>query len=188
MESAAESDARAEAAAAMEDLRERLQKAELAADEHMKQAATLQARLDEATKEQSKLEDSVHEQQERMEELENEKKENIRKRREIETIYETEQAAAIKERDEAQAREEELRDTVQRLKETVAQKEMRVEDDKRPDASRSCMCSRLRCYTQYANPHLLQRASAAIPLQDPMAPTLPLLPLSNVATPAARPD
>lgn len=134
--SAAE-DARAgAAAAALDDMRERLQKAELAADEQAKQAAILQARLDDTNKEHSKLEESVHEHQERVEELENEKKESIRKCREIETIYESYQAAALKDREEAQAREEELRKTVQRMKET--QKDMRTDDDKRPDANRAC--------------------------------------------------
>ncbi|KAL1311068.1 hypothetical protein AAFC00_001277 [Neodothiora populina] len=160
----AESDARAEAAAAFEDLRERLQKAEAAAEEHMKQAATLQARLDDATKEQSKLEESVHEQQERMEELENEKKESVRKRREIENIYETESAAAIKEREEAQAREEELRNTVQRLKETLAQKDQRVEEEKRPDTSRSSSfrsnASPRPDASQFAPPSSLERSDS----------------------------
>lgn len=120
-------------------MRERLQKAELAAEENMKQAHILQARLDDTNAEHTKLEESVHEYQEKMEELENEKKENVRKRREIESIYETDQANAIKEREDAQIREEELRKTIQRMKES--QKELRVnEDEKRPDLSRPCMC------------------------------------------------
>ncbi|GAB7352654.1 hypothetical protein MBLNU459_g3020t1 [Dothideomycetes sp. NU459] len=130
-------DAKAEAAAALEELREQLQQAELAAEEQQKQAAVLQARLDDATKEQSKLEETVHEQQESMEELENEKKESVRMRRELEAIYEAERASAMKDKEESQGREDELRDVVQRLKEAVANKELRVDDERRPSLSRA---------------------------------------------------
>lgn len=176
-----EDDARAgAAAAALEDMRERLQKAELAVEEHKKQAAVLQARLDDSNKEHSKLEESVHEHQERMEELENEKKENIRKRRELESIYEADQAAAIKEREEAQAREDELRNTVQRLKESATQKEMRTDGDSRPDLSRPCMplLSRHTPLPSFSatllTPLFFQRASEAVRLPTPMVLTLPL--------------
>lgn len=132
-------DAKAEAAAAIDDLRERLQKAELAVEESEKQRAVVQARLDEANKEHNSLEESVHEHQERLEEVENEKKESIRMRRELEGIYEAERAQAMKEKEEANLREEELRGTIQRLKETIAQKDLRGEDERRQSISRACM-------------------------------------------------
>lgn len=132
-------DAKAETAAVIDDLRERLQKAELAAEEAQKQNAVTQARLDDANKEHNNIEESVHEQQERLEELENEKKESIRQRREFEAIYEAERAQSMKEKEELQVREEELRETIQRLKETMAQKELRGEDERRQSISRACM-------------------------------------------------
>jgi chromosome segregation ATPase len=136
-------DAKAEAAAVIDDLRERLQKAEVAAEEAQKQYAVTQARLDDTSKEHNSIEESMHEQEERLEQLEIEKKESIRQRREFEAIYEAERAQSMKEKEELQVREEELRDTIQRLKETMAQKEMRGEDERRQSISRACMLSRI---------------------------------------------
>jgi chromosome segregation ATPase len=135
-------DAKAEAAAVIDDLRERLQQAEVAAEEAQKQHAVTQARLDDTSKEHNSIEESMHEQEERLEQLEIEKKESIRQRREFEAIYEAERAQSMKEKEELQVREEELRDTIQRLKETMAQKEMRGEDERRQSISRACMLSR----------------------------------------------
>jgi chromosome segregation ATPase len=134
-------DAKAETAAVIEDLRERLQKAEVAAEEAHKQHAVTQARLDDTSKEHNSIEESMHEQEERLEQLENEKKESIRQRREFEAIYEAERAQSMKDKEELQVREEELRDTIQRLKETMAQKEMRGEDERRQSISRACKSS-----------------------------------------------
>jgi predicted nucleic acid-binding Zn-ribbon protein len=132
-------DAKAENVAAIDDLRERLQKAETLTVETMKQNAILQARLDEAHNDHNAVEESVHEHQERLEELQNEKKESIRQRREFEAIYEAERAQTMKEKEESQAREDELYDTIKRLKEAMAQKDLRGEDERRPSTSRTCM-------------------------------------------------
>jgi hypothetical protein len=85
------------------------------------------------------LEDSVHENSERIEELENAKKESVRARRELEHIYESERAATMKEKEETATREEEMRNAMQRMKETLAQREMRagLDDERRPMVSRS---------------------------------------------------
>jgi hypothetical protein len=122
----------------MEELQEKLTQVELASAEKDKQAATLQAKLDQALKEQGMLEESVHEQTERIEELENDKKESVRARRELEQIYESERAAILKEKEEAAAKEEEMQSSLQRMKETLAQREMRagLDDERRPSASR----------------------------------------------------
>lgn len=137
-DSAAEEDAKAEVAARMDELQERLQEAERACEESQKQAAVLQLKLDEAHKEQGMLEDSVHEHTERVNDLELEKKESLRARREMEQIYESEKEAAMKEKEEAVTREEEMRVAMQRMKETLAQREMRagLEDDRRPSFTR----------------------------------------------------
>ncbi|KAK3096374.1 hypothetical protein LTR53_019309, partial [Teratosphaeriaceae sp. CCFEE 6253] len=129
------------------ELHERLQLAEQAALDAQQQSTFLQHRLDEAMKEQSQLEESAHEQSERVEVLEHEKKEALRARRELEQIYEEERVAALKEREEAQTREEEVQHTVQRMKE----RELRVglEDGHRPSVSRN---SSFRSSTTSPNP------------------------------------
>jgi hypothetical protein len=55
------------------------------------------------------MEENVHEHTERINDLENEKKESLRARREMEQIYESERAAFMKEREETQTKEEEMR-------------------------------------------------------------------------------
>ncbi|KAK7550167.1 hypothetical protein IWX49DRAFT_237346 [Phyllosticta citricarpa] len=119
----AEEDAKAEAAALINDLKEQLQKAEASSEEYKKQIEVLKARLDEAIQDQAKLEERVHEEEERVEGLENEKRETVRQRRELEGIYEAERAAAMKEKEQAQAREDELQEVIQRLKDQIAERE-----------------------------------------------------------------
>lgn len=133
-------DVKAQTAAAIEDLQERLQKAEEIAEQYQKQSSILQTRLDDARNDQTKLEENVHDLNERNDGLENEKRDMIRQKRELENIYETDRSAGVKEREQAHAREEELIDTIQRLKETIAQRELRagVEDERRPSLSRNC--------------------------------------------------
>lgn len=142
-----EDDSMAQQAAAIQDLQERLQKAELASEEYQRQVAILQSRLDDAHNDQNKLEEGYHEHQTRAEELETEKKESTRLRRELESTHEQDRAAAAQEREVAQAREEELVDTVKRLKDTIAQRELRVglEDDRRPGLSRNRKYNHLQC-------------------------------------------
>ncbi|KAJ4383390.1 hypothetical protein N0V86_001437 [Didymella sp. IMI 355093] len=129
-----EDSAAAEAKAAyLQDVEERLQKAESEAEERQKQIEVLNARLDEAHAEQSKLEERAHEEEEKVETLENEKKEVVRQHRELEGIYEAERVQAMKEKESTQAREEELQETIQRLKETMATKNVQgVEDGEAP--------------------------------------------------------
>ncbi|KAK8205734.1 hypothetical protein HDK77DRAFT_306178 [Phyllosticta capitalensis] len=119
----AEEDAKAETAALIKDLKEQLQKAEASSDEYKKQIEVLKARLDEAIQDQAKLEERVHEEEERVEGLENDKRETVRQRRELEGIYEAERAAAMKEKEQAQAREDELQEVIQRLKDQLAERE-----------------------------------------------------------------
>ncbi|KAF1350271.1 hypothetical protein EJ07DRAFT_37467, partial [Lizonia empirigonia] len=122
-----------EQAAYLQDLKERLLKAETEAEERQKQIEVLNARLDNAHAEQSKLEERAHEEEEKVESLENEKREMTRQHRELEGIYEAERAQAMKEKETTQAREEELQETIQRLKETMATKNVPgVEDGEAP--------------------------------------------------------
>jgi chromosome segregation ATPase len=121
--SAAEEDSRAETNLLMDDLKEQLRKAEVAAEEARRHGDALQARLEDATREQSKQEERIHEDEERIEELENAKRELTKQKRELEAIYEAEHAAVMKDREASISREEELQTIVQRLKDSLSQKE-----------------------------------------------------------------
>ena len=133
-------EAREEAAAYLQDLKERLQKAEGEAEERHKQIEVLNSRLDDALHEQAKLEERAHEEEEKVEGLENEKRELTRQHRELESIYEAERAQSMKEKDEVQTREEELQETIQRLKETMAMKNVQSSDGEEGQLSRTCKC------------------------------------------------
>lgn len=135
---AEEEDLRIENAALVEDLKERLQKAESASEEFQKHVEVLQARLDEANKESVKLEDRLHEEEEKMEALENEKRETLRQRRELENIYEAERASVMKDKEEAQMREDEMQEVIQRLKDNLSQREPRPGVDEDGRLPRQC--------------------------------------------------
>lgn len=127
-------DARAEAIATIEDLKERLQRADAGSEQYRKQAEVLQSRLDDALKEQAKLEERVHESEEQIEALRNEKREAARQMREMEAIYEAERSSMMKEKDEMANREEEMQTVINRLKETLNQRN--ADDEYRP--TRQC--------------------------------------------------
>ncbi|OTA95086.1 hypothetical protein M434DRAFT_70027 [Hypoxylon sp. CO27-5] len=125
-----DADARAETVLLIEDLKERLQKADAASEQHRKQAEVLQTRLDDALKEQAKLEERVHESEEQIEVLRNEKRETARQMREMEAIYEAERSSMMKEKEEMANREEEMQAVINRLKETLNQRN--ADDEYRP--------------------------------------------------------
>ncbi|KAI1102111.1 hypothetical protein F4804DRAFT_278773 [Jackrogersella minutella] len=123
-------DARAELVALIDDLKERLQKSDAASEQHRKQAEVLQTRLDDALKEQAKLEERIHESEEQIEMIRNEKRETAKKMREMETIYEAERSSMTKEKEEMANREEEMQAVINRLKDTLNQRN--AEDEYRP--------------------------------------------------------
>ena len=63
----------------------------------------------------------------------------MRQKREIETIYENERAATMKEKETTQVREEELQSIIQRLKDSLSQRESRpgTDDGRSPRAGES---------------------------------------------------
>lgn len=132
---------RAETVAIIDDLKERLAQAESGFETYKRQAEVLQSKLDDALKEQAKLEERVHESEEQIESLTNEKREAARQMREMETIYEAERSAMMKEKDEMANREEEMQTVIQRLKDSLAQRNL---DEDRP--TRQCtFCPRSLC-------------------------------------------
>ncbi|KAJ4302415.1 hypothetical protein N0V88_002559 [Collariella sp. IMI 366227] len=120
---------RAETVAIIDDLKDRLAQAESSSGTYKRQADVLQSKLDDAHKEQAKLEEKVHESEEQIESLVNEKRETGRQMREMETIYEAERSAMMKEKDEMANREEEMQTVIQRLKDSLAQRNL---DEDRP--------------------------------------------------------
>lgn len=133
--SSAEEEARAESIAVLEDLREKLRKSESRADQFQKETEVLQSRLEDSLAEQAKLEDRLHEDTERIEALENAKGSYERQMREMERIYEGERAAMNKEKEEMSNREEEMQSIIQRLKESLSQKQNGEDGElSRPDS------------------------------------------------------
>lgn len=177
-------DARAEAAALMEDLKERLQRAEQASEEYQRQVKVLQSRLDDAHREQGKLEDRAHGEEERAAELQNEKKDLMRQRRELEGVYETERVAATKEKEDAHMREEELQRIIQRLKDDLAQRDSRPGLGADGRLSRTCTFATRTCCSFERFTDSVQRAfEATLPLAWKVATSLPHL--FSAATPEA---
>ncbi|KAK0652955.1 hypothetical protein B0T16DRAFT_388125 [Cercophora newfieldiana] len=121
---------RAETVALLDDLKLRLAKAENDSETYKRQAEVLQDKLDDTLKEQAKLEEKVHESEEQIEFLTNEKREGARQMREMESIYEAERSAMMKEKDEMANREEEMQTVIQRLKDSLAQRNL--DEDSRP--------------------------------------------------------
>ncbi|CAL5875224.1 uncharacterized protein PFLUO_LOCUS9528 [Penicillium psychrofluorescens] len=132
-------EARAQNVALIDELREQLQKAETASDQYEKQLGVLQMRLDEAISEQGKLEDQAHERDSRVETLNNDIKDQARQIREMEQNHESERNAMLQEKEQQVSREEEMQATIQRLKESISQKDgrMNVEGDRQISRSSS---------------------------------------------------
>jgi len=144
-----EEEAKAQNAALIEELKEQLQKAEMASEQYQKQLGVLQMRLDEALSEQAKLEDQAHEKDSKIEALQNEIREHARQIRELEQAHELERNAMLKDKEQQASREEELQATIQRLKESLAQKE-RMNADNEKNLTRSCKFT-MRNYFVYAH-------------------------------------
>jgi chromosome segregation ATPase len=133
----AETDARAEAASAVEDLQQRLEKEEKQSEQFRKQVEVLQSKLEDATKESSKLEEKGHEYEEQIETLKNEKREATRQIREMESIYEAEKSKILKEKEDMANKEEEMQTVIQRLKDSLAQRN-NPDDEGRPSRQGEC--------------------------------------------------
>jgi len=131
-------DAKAETAALIDDLKNQLNRAETASEEYMKQLEVLQSRLDDALKEQGKLEDQIHGKTTEIEKLQNAARESARQRKELEQMFEADKTAVIREKEQQAIHEEELHSTIQRLKETIAQRDLRPNLDNEGKLSRSC--------------------------------------------------
>ncbi|KAK2603687.1 hypothetical protein QQS21_004161 [Conoideocrella luteorostrata] len=151
------SDARAETASALEDLQQRLQKEEKLSEQHKTQGEVLQSKLDEALRDAAKWEEKLHESEEQLEALHNEKRDATRQIREMETIYEAERSAILKEKEELANKEEEMQTVIQRLKDSLAQRN-NIDDDSRQ--SRQGNSSPSLDGSSFAPPSSLQRSDS----------------------------
>ncbi|KAL8960124.1 MAG: hypothetical protein Q9193_003121 [Seirophora villosa] len=120
-----DADARAEHASLMEELRNRTQKAEALSEEYQRQLKSLQLRLNESLQEHGKLEDQLHERDQKLADMENQTKQAARQRKELENQFDSERTAMLKDQAEQKAAEEELRAVNQRLKNTMAGRDLK---------------------------------------------------------------
>lgn len=133
-----EEEARAQNAALIDDLKEQLQKAEIASEQYRKQLGVLQMRLDETVSDHGKLEDHSHERESKIEALNGEIREHVRQIRDLEQSHDMERNSMLQEKEQQISREEEMQATIQRLKDSVSQKDMRFNADNDKNMSRSC--------------------------------------------------
>ena len=124
-ESVKEEDARIENATLVDNLKKSLRNTELMSEDYQKQVEIMQKKMDDLMKEHARVEEHLHESTEKIEELEARKREDSRQVREMANLYESERHAMMRDREEATTREEELKATIQRLRETMAGREMR---------------------------------------------------------------
>ena len=124
-EQAREDDARIENAALIDNLKKSLRNAELMSEDYQQHLVTTQKALDDLSREHAKLEERLHESLEKVEDMETMRKEESRQVRNMASLYESERTSMLRDREDASVREKELRATIQRLKETVAGREMR---------------------------------------------------------------
>lgn len=133
-------DSRAEHARLVEDLRQQVQKAELASEQYQKELEILQIRLHEAVGERNILEDQISQKDIEAEAVHVETKDIMRQKKELEQNHYAEKTMMLKEREERVKKELELQGIIQRLNETIRQREMRAYvDGDRPVMARSGM-------------------------------------------------
>ena len=159
-----EEDARAESISIMDELKSQVRKAETASEEYQRQLNMLQTRLDDSLLYQAKLEDQTAECMGKMEELENEIITESRQRREMENSFDAERAAFSRDKGEQKVKEAELESTIQRLKESLAQRELRSNLDEDGGFSRSRKFGYL-THVEFKFLTFLQRLSGAGHLQ-----------------------
>ncbi len=129
---------RAEHMQLVEDLKQQVQRAEIASDQYRKELEILQMRLQEAVGERNVLEEQVAQKDNEAEAVHVETKDIMRQKKELEQAHNAEKMKMLKERESQASKEQELQAIIQRLNDTIRQKEMRaqVEGD-RPVLSRS---------------------------------------------------
>jgi len=132
-----EEDARIENAVLIDNLKKSLRNAELVSEEYQRELGLVHKKLDEVMRDQAKMEERLHESSQKVEDLEVQKKDAARQVRDMHNGFESERMAMLQDREEQLAREKEHKASIQRLKETLAGREMRVNADAERRMSRS---------------------------------------------------
>lgn len=106
-------------------------------EEYQRELSLVHKKLDELMRDQAKMEERFHESSHKIEELEAQKKDAARQVRDMNNVFESERMAMLRDREEQLARETEHKSTIQRLKETLAGREMRINADAERRTSKS---------------------------------------------------
>ncbi|KAI4189338.1 MAG: hypothetical protein LQ346_005137 [Caloplaca aetnensis] len=122
---AQEADARAEHASLMEELRNRVQKAEALSEDYQRQLKSLQSRLNESLQEHGKMDDQLREREQRLADMDSQAKQAARQKKDLESHFESERNAMLRGQAEQKVVEEELRISNQRLKDTLAERDLK---------------------------------------------------------------
>lgn len=137
-DSAFADDSRAEQAQLIEELKQQAQKAELASEQWQKELEILQLRLNEAVSERNGLEDQFSQKDFLVESVQSENTELMRQKHDMELAHEKDKERMIEEREAHTMKESELHGIIERLNETIKQKEFRSHADKdRPGVTRT---------------------------------------------------
>jgi len=138
VDSSYDENSRADHAQLVDDLKLQVQRAEIASEQYQKEVEVLQLRLHDAVGERNNLEAQISQKDVEVVSVHTEAKETLRQKKELELSHHAEKEMMLKEREHLVNKEQELQSIIQRLNETIRQKEMRAHvEGERPVMSRS---------------------------------------------------
>ncbi|RMD41626.1 hypothetical protein DV735_g3474, partial [Chaetothyriales sp. CBS 134920] len=117
-------DERSATAQLIADLQLQVQRAEQASDQYRKHLELMQERLDKSTNDLTLAEERDFQQQTQLDRLQAEVKDTARQRRELDIAHESEMRMLLQERDRQASREASLQSVINRLNETLRNKEL----------------------------------------------------------------
>ncbi|RPA74870.1 hypothetical protein BJ508DRAFT_380351 [Ascobolus immersus RN42] len=163
----------AENAAALEELRNKLEREQERAERAQREMEALQIRLDEATGESQRLEEGFNKKEREVETLAEKMRKFEKAEREREQRWEAERAKLEKDQEEAEAQRKELLATNQRLKDALAKREREKDAESTKSASRSIRSRR--GSSESDRPPPVERVEP-----ESFAPALPIIPQSDL--------
>ena len=110
----------------LDELRQQLRRSLADSETLSRQVQALQARLEDASREQERLELQMHDKDTKIDSMTNEHRELVKQRRELQDLVEAERGSMAQERDRALEQEHQSRAVIQRLKESLTQKTNRA--------------------------------------------------------------
>jgi hypothetical protein len=140
VDSSYDENSRADHAQLVDELKLQVQRAEIASEQYQKEVEVLQLRLHEAVGERNNLEAHISQKDVEVANVQTEAMDILRQKKELEQSHHAEKEMMLKEREHQVNKEQELQNIIQRLNETIRQKEMRAHvEGERPILSRSGM-------------------------------------------------